>query len=366
MTNKHVFNFKTYNEYRTAKRNCFAHPNVSYVKEKKKIYINSNYPSFESAEVGDIVAFGTNGNRVFIKQDVWNENLREKFTPEAVVVIPSSHTQDGTIRAMSLKNMSVNAPLIGTIESEKIMFGNETEGLKQYQCVVTSSESNERQTYYAYNEAFGAIGLPIGEEVEDEYEYKPNDCDSYYKNVEGITKYNRAPSPYNPTEEKCELYRTTEVSNCLSDLDGYQNTENILNLMGDNRDLVISDKSTTNEKTTEIEGEIVNIYPSVIMCKKYSTPNLVLGSWYLPSIGELGYLVSRLGKVNDSLNRLISEESTEDYSIDYLATEIKDDTILSSTASDNNKMWVYNNGKFMCEENDNNFIVRAFVKLTSN
>ena len=57
MATKHLLNFKTEADYKTAKRNHLVLPNVSSVEESGNTYINGRFTSKEKAEAGTIIAY---------------------------------------------------------------------------------------------------------------------------------------------------------------------------------------------------------------------------------------------------------------------------------------------------------------------
>lgn len=65
---------------------------------------------------GDIVLYSKEDKDYkYIKQADYRTNLlpTTKYVPIAVVVVPSTHTSDGTCRCISLKPMNYNTPTVG-------------------------------------------------------------------------------------------------------------------------------------------------------------------------------------------------------------------------------------------------------------
>lgn len=113
--------------------------------------------------------------------------------------------------------------------------------------------------------------------------------------TDGISKYksdstNYSPSPYNSDGSRNSLYSSIdppcEIFNRLSEFSGVTNT-NALFFSGEE-------------------------YPAINYCKNYRLNNI--GNWYLPTLGELGYVCSRLRKINESIKK-IKEIYTEDSDI---------------------------------------------------
>lgn len=123
----------------------------------------------------------------------------------------------------------------------------------------------------------------------------------YSTNSASKTEWYAGPSPYNPdgtanpdyTMERFEGGRM----NALSDFDGQANTYNILRYVS---------KTYTPEDFTS--GRVSSIplqdYPAATACNLYSSidKRVPSGKWYLPSVGELGYLMANLKKFNDTLD----------------------------------------------------------------
>ena len=106
------------------------------------------------------------------------------------------------------------------------------------------------------------------------------------------------PSPYNNDGSFNPNYSLTDspssTSNCLADFDGKGNTKKILEVRGS--------KDYSSWKPSVLN---VSDYPAASCCDMYSTVGIPQGSWYLPSAGELGYIVPRRQALDDSLNKLI-------------------------------------------------------------
>ena len=109
------------------------------------------------------------------------------------------------------------------------------------------------------------------------------------------------PSPYSMDGGRNPLYYQTAspstALNCFADFDGKGNTEKLLS----------HNTRQTNWKT---EATILNIpaegsFPLACCTWRYHTEGTSQGDWYLPSAGELGYVVSRLKAIQDSIQAII-------------------------------------------------------------
>ena len=116
MTTRPLFKFKTEADYKTAKKNHLILPNISSVEETGNRYINGRFTTKQQAEAGTIIAYhehSTGEKEIkYIVPEAFNKN-DTYWKADAVVVVPYSHTGDGTVRAMGLKYASVTTPSTG-------------------------------------------------------------------------------------------------------------------------------------------------------------------------------------------------------------------------------------------------------------
>ena len=117
MTTRPLFKFKTEADYKTAKKNHLVRPNISSVEETGNTYINGRFTTKQKAEAGTIIAYHehlTTGEKEikYIVPEAFDKN-DTYWEADAVVVVPYSHTGDGTVRAMGLKYASVTTPATG-------------------------------------------------------------------------------------------------------------------------------------------------------------------------------------------------------------------------------------------------------------
>lgn len=230
-------------------------------------------------------------------------------TPIGVVVIPKSHMMDGKCRIMSLANMSYKTPETGTLVSTSnnaartaganLMWGvdsNEIGELTYYDKVVTID--NTITSNYGYLPSDFWVGKSeIVMPNQGTYTVNPVlnsvDIETAWHGISEwgkLTDKNMNPSPYLSDGTKNSLYFTE--GQALSDMDGASNTDILVNL---------------SAIKTQTSGEFENIqenYPAAMACHMYHTDGTNQGDWYLPAMGELGYLYVRANKINETLTAL--------------------------------------------------------------
>ena len=260
-------------------------PNVSYVGETDKVYYNPH----RDIQAGEIIYL--NGGKLYAtKLSNWNSSLG---TAQGVVVVPASHTTDDTVRIISLVPMSCNTPDVGGSAEEEICWGNydvDLTGLTNYDLVPTTSNNDSTTigtnswSRLPSNSTNGAFtGATCVTDTETKY-YNPSEP--------------MCPSPYLRDNTQNPAYiGNTNGKIATSDFDGHRNTDIIC-------------ASATGQSDWQTASVIKNntfpgYYPSACCCRRYGTSGLPSGNWYLPSCGELGYIMPRFKQIQDSLQGII-------------------------------------------------------------
>ena len=244
-------------------------PNISYVRNTNYVHfsipLNSgggDTPSEPSitASVGDI-AYWSNGNIKTTPLSSWSSSLG---TPVGVVVIPSGFAPDGKVRLIGLKGVDSN--------------GNQSDSHQRLYWETSGNYVDTSLTNYnRFPTTDNAGSTSTGS---NSYGYLPSDmftgAQSY---VDPEAKYYGSsrliPSPYLGDGPNPEYYKEISgYNNALSDFNGLSNTQTLVGLGSD--------------------------YEAANACWKYSdgVSNL---QWYLPAMGELGYLMPRFNLINASL-----------------------------------------------------------------
>lgn len=243
---------------------------------------------------GDYCFYDKTADKVIIvDQTKWSADKypSSKCTPIGIVVVPGTHNvyRDGSCGVMSLKEMNYSTPDTGSTSYQYIYWGhlgNDISNLPNLNKVPTGNQANglpTTQTSYAY--------LPS-----DEFSGTQclHDTDAYYSNSPYI------PSPYlTDGSRNPGYYQTTSPSsssNALADFDGKGNSEILQGLA------TAQSNWRTASTITNNSGD--NYLPAACCCWRYHTEGTQQGDWYLPTCGELGYMIPNLKKINEAITKM--------------------------------------------------------------
>lgn len=243
----------------------YVEPNVCLLKNIGGVRVKVYTPP---AKAGDVAYYDGSSVKT-TPYSKWNTSLG---TPVGVVVVPEGFAPDGRPRIVSLLYADRNGN--ASTSAVSITWGPyiDTE-LTNFNRVPTTDNNGSTST------------------GSDDDGYLPSDKSTFTGNVSFVdpkAKYYdnigwriRIPSPYlgetpNPEYYKEILSNGINV-NALSDFNGLSNTETLVGLGSD--------------------------YVAANACWKYNdgVSNL---QWYLPSIGELGYLIPRFNEINSVITAL--------------------------------------------------------------
>lgn len=239
------------------------------------------------AKVGDIVLT----NKIIVSPDNWDKVNKNIYEPIGIVCIPASHMEDGKLRIVSLDFMDYNNPETGSVNGNYMVWGasGAIPNLNYYTQVPNLFENN--QLTDEIQKTSELLRIPSDNFINRESNYK----NAKYYNSESDSTYLGAPYPYLNDESINPQYRATSytipgtttvsvISNPLSDFNGEYNTNQIMQLC--TVDTLINSSNTGN-------------YPAAQCCSLYNKGNL---KWYLPSCGELGYIIAKQASIQISRN----------------------------------------------------------------
>ena len=300
-----------------------------------------------------------NDNKIIVSSEDFSseEYPLSQFTPIGIVAVPSSHTEEKRPRIVSLAEMNYSTPDSGSITEFQTMFW----GGIYY--TVTNLISKTQPPYLEKN----ASDLTEKSVVKyDKYlVFLPSDNFIHiYVNplnsLEGFS-YNSINmplmcSPYKEDGSKEERYfDTSNTGNVLADFDGKGNTEKILDYDNSN--------STDWQTAIKISNNLEQYnHPAAQCCWRYHTDGTKQGDWYLPSEGELGYVLARISSINLAINVINTKYSTRlgIFFSDYQVSRYWSSTEYSSEIA--NTIDIYD-GMLNHYRKDASFKVRAFLKI---
>lgn len=334
--------FQTDSEYTAfTGTTAFVRPNVSHCVQENHVHYNP-IPSPKDI-VGSVAYYDGSSVKFALKEDYTST----MGTPIGVVVIPKSHMDDGKCRVMSLANMSYKTPETGTLAATSnadaataganLMWGvynNDIAELTNYDKVVTVDGATTADYAYLPSDYYIGTDGAVNNEVDTETAWGASTPQS--------------PSPYLSDGSKNPLYFTAGQSLC--DMNGKSNTNILVNL------------SAISAQTSGAFENVQANYPAAMACRMYHTSGTNQGDWYLPAMGELGYLYARAKKINEVLTSLGS--SAVGYGVPTDWDKLGSWLWSSSEYSGANSRFLHNNGSVRNSNKNNNYDnkrVRAFA-----
>ena len=263
----------------------------------------------ESSSAADICIVDNGGNKYIVDGTTYSTDLfpLEQYTPIGIVVVPASHTDDGTARVMSLASMDYNNPDNGNTEGHVgIAWGG-------YGSDISTLPNLTRQPYITtdYTHISGeqqllgwtGTGYYLASDYYNSYP-NPYDEGTYYRTGTTSSGSYGMPSPYLTGGGKNEIYHSkANTGSFLADMDGKGNTEKILAV-----DNGVSTDWQTASTIVNNNSSSTNTQPHTAAqcCWRYHTVGTQQGEWYLPAAGELGYLAARWKAIDNSIDKLVS------------------------------------------------------------
>ena len=220
-----------------------------------------------------------------------------RFTPIGVVAVPSSHTDEKRPRIVSLADMNCNKPDNGTLikeNDEYVEWGGESyilDDLKtNMQCPYLSPYSNEYSIQYIGGSVYFPSDYFIGmkENILNTNEGFMTNAYSYFMC-----------SPYKQDNTKEWIFFDENELNIFLDFEGENNTKIILEF---------DNSSSTDWQTANTIGDGAYEYthPAAQCTWRYHTDGTKQGEWYLPSVGELVYCLSKQKAIDETITLINS------------------------------------------------------------
>lgn len=270
--------------------------------------------SAQIANVGDIAYKAANGIIKVVNPDEWDSSLG---TPVGVVVIPSGFAPDnGKARIVSLYWASESSTSSTSASYMKWGPKGTDTSLTNYNRVPTTNNAGSTTTG-----SKSAGYLPS-----DKFTGSTSYVDSTAKYY-GSTPY--IPSPYLGDKPNPTYYvEISGYNNALADFNGKSNTDTLVALGSS--------------------------YTAANAARNYKAAGAEEVEWYLPSMGELGYVMPRIGKIRTTLTLASVNAST-----------LTDDSYWSSTENTLLNVYMINtsNGNVFIYSKDGNIYVRPFAML---
>lgn len=315
---------------------------------RRRLMMNARDPlsiSSSKALVGDIALYNKLLNKiVIIPYELVDDNFnKDNYEPIGIVVVPGTHNvyKDNSCGIISLKYMSYTNPSIGTINIEdngiKLYSGplfNITKICNYkssipYVATGTDFISNSVKGFAVIEPYSDYLGYPvnysgnIGSDILNPYDKKTK----YRLASSAITK--KAFSPYNNDDSiNTNFLYNEDNNNIFSDFNGKYYSSIITN------DNITQTNWKTDPHITNNYDD--NTYPASCCCWRYHTLGTKEGDWYLPTMGELIYLVTRYTIINNSAN-IIKKYFGESSSISFNEVYDSDRIFLSSSVSSDYK-----------------------------
>jgi len=274
---KNIFKVSKESDYEMMVRNNLVVPHIVLIEETGEAKVSGLFRQKDAAEAGDLVCF-VNGVPRFVRPEGWNDSLAEKYgRPEAMVIKPSSHTEDGRTVCMSIELLTDG--INGKVSTEFLSSAAATE-IPSYDGVCVKVDNMLNTTYGSgstgYLPSTHATGTACAEDAVTKY----------------IDTENMCPSPYGPDGSAYAMYNDPMISP--------DDNTTILNVLANEvaeLDALIQQSIDSNAFNTSSGWHRASVY---------STPNIQAGQWSLASCNEIGYIVARKSRVLYSLGKVDS------------------------------------------------------------
>lgn len=307
-------------------------------------------PSPPLLTAGTIILYNTDTDDLeYCTADEYSATT-DNHTDVGVVAVPNNCTPDKSVRLVSVPFMSMNTPDIGIVvvgpdsvaggEQEFLHFGEKNiKSKKECAEIPTWDNRAESPSYSTSSSGYLSTDVNSGKTQNTE---GPK---SYYYDSPFVVP------PYDENEELVKEYSTGS----FGDFDGKKNTEVILEMATGQTDWK-TDSAITNSSS---EG----YYPAAECCWRFHTAGTSQGDWYLPSLGELGFLFSRLKMINSSLSTIKGNGAKIDEPSDLTFFRTKHLLWASTPVSDNAAFAIHYYGLVKTYDPSETMATKAFLSL---
>ena len=283
---KHFNKDSEYVEFRDSE--SYIKPNVSYCENMKHVHYNYVEPM--------------SAGSFYYSDGTYSNELDTNKNCIGVCVIPKNFLPDGKARIMSLKEMDYKNPESGSLQHVGMYWGQyevdtELPNLDKFTTIDPNAIGSYEGTTIGSN-SYGYVYLSSNRKDEDLYwkigEENNIDKGTHWNSNKDEETIFYIPSPYmkvNGKDVLCPEYN----SNATSDFDGKGNTDILTSLH------TVEDWKTVSKITNE---EKKPCYPAAVCCARYKTEGTNSGDWYLPTIGELGFIMPRFKEIQGSFQTL--------------------------------------------------------------
>ena len=268
--------FNNHNEYTafTADTTAFVKPNVSHCITENDVHYNPIPKPFEPLYL--------------YSDETTSEDLKTSKTVVGIVVAPKEHFNDGKMRVISLYNMdsgttTTHTGITSNVRIEWSTSNIDITGITNIDSLALINANNTIKGN-SYQGCF------------------PSDAftNDYIQDIDGVSyaywgKYSTTsigflPSPFLADGiSKNPIYTDNSVTNALAYIgDGITNTDAII------------DEWYASGGTTVDGIRVSSGCPAASACRLYC-PNFHNGEWYLPTIGELGYVMANFNVINEKI-----------------------------------------------------------------
>ena len=279
----------------------------------------------EKAKAGDILLAKADGQKIFVTPEMWTENkdLYENikdgsdplWTPIGIVVVPYTHTPDGTVRCCAMDYTSLQFETNYRALSKAILYfrnNTEVEDLKTNKygvyggCWVLrySSVDNNLIIHAApsfttdgntTNSSFSGSPITFG---------FPDIYAKAYRTDSGALQ-----NPYKgPNSDRSDQFYTNLTDEWTASLDLRMDGQGSTEFMFDVYDKWYEDSALSENQDAQID---YTLSPALGYIKNYQTVGTKQLDWYVPSIGEFAFFYARLWEIYNTSNQRL--DSTAAY-----------------------------------------------------